>query len=182
MSWSRQTGAVRLLLMRHAKSDYPLGVVDHDRPLNDHGRSDARAAGSWLTCQGTALLGEQPLVLVSTARRTQQTWDIAGAGLGLAASVESRLYQASERTYLEVLREGLMHADTLLVVAHNPATEDVARLLAASGANPQAHAMWRKFPTSAIAVIDLPEGHLEFAAGELVAFEVPRGTMPDAVG
>jgi hypothetical protein len=42
--------------------------------------------------------------------------------------------------------------------------------------------MWRTFPTSAIAVIDLPGRHLEFAAGALIAFEVPRGTMPDAVG
>ena len=38
----------RLILLRHAKSDYPLGVPDHDRPLNERGRRDADAAGAWL--------------------------------------------------------------------------------------------------------------------------------------
>jgi hypothetical protein len=35
-----------LLLLRHAKSDYPQGVVDHDRPLAPRGEREAGLAGT----------------------------------------------------------------------------------------------------------------------------------------
>ncbi|MGQ3295308.1 MAG: SixA phosphatase family protein, partial [Shinella sp.] len=35
----------RLLLLRHAKSAWPEGVEDHDRPLSDRGRRDAPCMG-----------------------------------------------------------------------------------------------------------------------------------------
>lgn len=35
----------RLVVLRHAKSAYPPGVVDRDRPLNPRGVVDAKAAG-----------------------------------------------------------------------------------------------------------------------------------------
>src|SRR5437764_1228803 len=37
----------RLVVARHAKSDWPAGVADHDRPLGRRGRRDAEAAGRW---------------------------------------------------------------------------------------------------------------------------------------
>ena len=37
-----------LLLMRHAKSSYPPGVADHDRPLAPRGVRQAGLAGAWL--------------------------------------------------------------------------------------------------------------------------------------
>ena len=40
----------RLILMRHAKSDWNHpGLADHDRPLNKRGRKAAPAMGAWLT-------------------------------------------------------------------------------------------------------------------------------------
>ena len=41
-------GQRTLLLMRHAKSDYPAGVIDHDRPLARRGIREAGLAGGWL--------------------------------------------------------------------------------------------------------------------------------------
>ena len=38
----------RLVVLRHAKSAYPPGVVDHDRPLAPRGVVDAKAAGGWI--------------------------------------------------------------------------------------------------------------------------------------
>jgi len=171
-------GGVRLVLMRHAKSDYPLGVRDHDRPLNDRGRSDAAAAGTWLVGNATALLGARPVVLVSSAVRTQQTWQIAGAGLGLTAASEGRLYEASDHAYLDVLRDGLAESDTVLVIGHNPSTESVARRLIVPDESVDYRAMTTKFPTSAIAVIDLPDAGLRAGCGRLAAFVIPRGTRP----
>ena len=34
--------------MRHAKSDYPDGVADHERPLAPRGDREAALAGDWL--------------------------------------------------------------------------------------------------------------------------------------
>src|SRR5215472_15626148 len=38
----------RLMLLRHAKSDRPPGVADHDRPLNRRGARDAGVVGTYL--------------------------------------------------------------------------------------------------------------------------------------
>ena len=60
----------RLILFRHATSDWPEGVDDHDRPLSDRGKKAAPVMGVYL--EKNKLLPD--LVLVSTARRAQETW------------------------------------------------------------------------------------------------------------
>lgn len=60
----------RLLLMRHAKSAWPDGVTDHERPLNQRGTKAALKMAHLLLKKG--LIPEQ--VIVSSAKRTQQTW------------------------------------------------------------------------------------------------------------
>ena len=71
----------RLVLIRHAKSDYPWGVDDHDRPLNERGRRDAPQVGAWLDEHLTWGAAGAPAVRVSTARRAQLTWTLAGSRL-----------------------------------------------------------------------------------------------------
>src|SRR5690349_18486929 len=51
-----------LLLMRHAKSGYPDGVADHDRPLAARGIREAGLAGDWIR----ANFAEVDAVLCST--------------------------------------------------------------------------------------------------------------------
>src|SRR4029453_5768266 len=58
-----------LLLLRHAKSDYPQGVADHERPLAPRGEREAGLAGDWLRAHAPAV----DAVLCSTATRTRQT-------------------------------------------------------------------------------------------------------------
>ena len=64
----------RLMLLRHAKTEHdaPSGR-DQDRRLDERGRLDAAAIGTWI--------GRHPplpdAVMVSTAVRAQQTWEIA---------------------------------------------------------------------------------------------------------
>ena len=58
---------LRLILMRHAKSDWShLDLSDHDRPLNNRGKASAAALGDWLRVK--SYLPDQ--VLSSTAART----------------------------------------------------------------------------------------------------------------
>src|SRR3954467_9521492 len=58
-----------LLLLRHAKSDYPTGVADHERPLAPRGEREARLAGDWLRAHAPAV----DAVLCSSATRTRET-------------------------------------------------------------------------------------------------------------
>ena len=41
-------GTRTLILLRHAKSDYPDGVADHERPLAQRGIREAALAGDWI--------------------------------------------------------------------------------------------------------------------------------------
>ena len=91
------TGHRRLILTRHAKSDWddPL-LADHDRPLNARGRRSARLLGDWLASRGY----EPEEVLCSTAARCRQTWDEAVAAPQRKPSGKSlRLFTAGVRTF-----------------------------------------------------------------------------------
>jgi phosphohistidine phosphatase len=111
-----------LLLLRHAKSSWDdPNVPDHDRPLTERGKRDARRIG--------ALLQEQQLVpdliISSTAKRARKTaFKVARAcGTGDAIRTTGRLYEAHPAEFIEVLREVEDRCATVLVVAHNPGLE-----------------------------------------------------------
>ncbi|MET0314259.1 MAG: histidine phosphatase family protein, partial [Hansschlegelia sp.] len=66
----------RLILFRHAKSDWPEdGGDDHGRSLAPRGRRVAGPMGAWLAGRGF----RPDLVLCSTAVRARATWDLAKA-------------------------------------------------------------------------------------------------------
>lgn len=170
----------RLVLIRHAKSAYPWGVTDHDRPLNERGRRDAPEVGAWLDAHLT--WGSPPAVRVSTARRAQLTWGGAWSRLTdrwEAADVrdEARIYDASVATLIEVVAEAAVDQDLTILVGHNPGMADLVAYAGADG--PLRDEALVKFPTSAIAVLEV-DGPLADSIrlpGQLrvVAFAVPRG-------
>ena len=91
----------RLILLRHAKSDRPAGVADHERPLNDRGRRAAPAVGAHLAEAGI----KPDLALVSTATRTQETWEAVAAALGTPEMRSHReIYEAPAERILGVIR------------------------------------------------------------------------------
>jgi len=67
----------RLMLLRHAKSDRPPGIADHDRPLNRRGRDEAPLVGTYLAHNG--LVPDR--VLCSTSERTRETWELVAGSL-----------------------------------------------------------------------------------------------------
>jgi phosphohistidine phosphatase len=130
----------RLILLRHAKSDWP-DVPDHDRPLAKRGRRDAPVIGRWLRGHGYV----PEVVVCSTARRTRQTWDLVAREVDGSPSVhfEPRAYAASAQTLLYLARELPGRYRTALLLAHNPGIEDLVNSLAAAEL---------RFPTAAVAV------------------------------
>jgi phosphohistidine phosphatase len=118
----------RLILLRHAKSDWP-DVPDRDRPLAKRGRRDAPRIGRWLREHGY----QPDVVVVSDATRTRQTWDLVAAELGGSPAVrfEPRAYAASALSLLYLVQELPDRYRTALLIAHNPGLSDLAASLAA---------------------------------------------------
>jgi phosphohistidine phosphatase len=117
----------RLILLRHAKSDWP-DVPDRDRPLAKRGRRDAPRIGRWLHEHGY----QPDVVVVSDAARTRQTWDLVAPELGESPAVhfEPRAYAASSLTLLYLAQELPARYRTALLIGHNPGLSELAASLA----------------------------------------------------
>jgi phosphohistidine phosphatase len=161
-----------LLLLRHAKSDYPQGVADHERPLAPRGEREAGLAGDWLRAHAPAV----DAVLCSTASRTRQT--LARTRIDAPVNFVDRLYDATPGAVIEEINRVEPDVETLLVIGHEPAMSSVALGLAtADGSNTTAaERISTKFPTSAIAVLRTgqPWDQLTLSGAALVGFHVPR--------
>lgn len=164
-----------LILLRHAKSAWPMATGDAARPLATRGRRDAPEVGSWISRHCRA----PDRVLVSPAERTRQTWALVNSELGVAPSkvtVDERLYGASWWDLLDVIRSTDPDCETLLLVGHNPGTEDLADELVGSGDPQLIRHLGTKFPTGAVAVLssDKPWRNWGSDVAHLDAFRTPR--------
>ncbi|UGT39163.1 histidine phosphatase family protein [Nocardia yamanashiensis] len=159
-----------LILMRHGKSGYPEGVADHERPLAPRGQREAALAGDWLRATQPKI----DAVLCSTATRTRET--LAATGITAPVTYESAIYEASPHTLIELVQLADENVETLLLVGHSPGMPWTAWELAANRNSAAAEDMSRKFPTSALAVLefDRPWAAADPGTGELVRFHVPR--------
>ncbi|MBX7456389.1 histidine phosphatase family protein [Mycolicibacterium sp. 3033] len=165
-------GTRTLVLMRHAKSDYPDGVSDHRRPLAPRGEREAELAGGWIR----ASVGTVDAVLCSSATRTRQT--LERSGITAPATFSDRLYEASPGIVIEEINGMPEDVATLLVVGHEPVMSSLALGLAdeATGNGAAAQRISQKYPTSAIAVLRVggPWAQVELGGAELVDFHIPR--------
>jgi phosphohistidine phosphatase len=161
-----------LVLLRHAKSAYPTGVPDHERPLAERGIREAALAGDWLR----ANLPPIDAVLCSTATRTRET--LARTGIDAPVRYVQRLYGATPGAVIEEINTVSDDVATLLVVGHEPTTSEVALILAgADGTDTAAlERISMKYPTSSIAVLRIVDGWADVEPGSaaLVDFHVPR--------
>ena len=161
--------ARRLVLLRHAKSDWP-DVADHERPLAKRGKRDAPRAGRWLRRSGYV----PDAVVCSTARRARETWNLVAEVLAGDCAVppryEPRVYEATVLGLLMLVREFPDDERTVLIVGHNPGLAELAVGMAAPPPAPPA-----AFPTAAVAVLGLAGDWAQAGPGEarLLAFAVP---------
>jgi phosphohistidine phosphatase len=165
----------RLVLLRHAKSAYPHGVPDHERPLAGKGRRNAQAAGEWFVAEGP----HPDLVLCSDATRARHTWEIIAGSLEPAPPVRlsPELYYSGATELLDLVRHQPDDVYTVVVVGHEPTLSEATMQVAAVGSDPTALAqVERKFPTSAIAVLRLADGWSSLRPGSAVLerFAIPR--------
>lgn len=123
-----------LVLLRHAKAEFPGSGTDYDRGLTTRGQRDADAAGSWLAAQAL----RPDLVICSPAVRTRETWHAVAvalaaadpAGSGAEVRYEATLYDSGRTEVIDLLRAVPDAFGTVLVIGHNPTMSDVSELLA----------------------------------------------------
>jgi phosphohistidine phosphatase len=165
----------RIVILRHAKADWPDGVADHDRPLAERGRRDAPVAGRWLAASGIT----PDLTLCSTAARTRETWKLVVHELPQRPRTvyEERLYEASPGELIAVVNEVPDDVGDLMLVGHNPGMHALADILAGEAEEDARTRLGRTgFPTSALAVISFTGSwkSVEHGVGRLEAHWVPH--------
>lgn len=161
---------LHLLLLRHAKSDWGQPELDDfDRPLNPRGRTAARLIATYMQHEGL----RPDLILCSAAQRARETLARLLPTMSHRYRVEilGDLYDEMNADYAALIMELGGTAGSLLLIGHNPATEQTARLLIGSGAPDMIADIEAKYPTAALTEITFAEpawqgirprtGHLE---------------------
>jgi phosphohistidine phosphatase len=162
----------RLYLLRHAKAGWALpGVRDFDRPLDETGYADAEATGTAMRACGYV----PDVTLCSNAKRARETLEgIAGHADTGRVLFFDKLYSEDAAGYLSLIQENA-NSGSVLVIGHNPMTEDLAMALSGKGEASARAALNSGFPTSGLAVIGFPGGLKDAAPGNgfLEAFLTP---------
>lgn len=170
----------RLMLLRHAKTetDAPSGQ-DHDRRLDDRGRSDAGEIGHFIARHPPF----PELVLVSSAVRAQQTWNLVWEAMQdrvPAPEVETldELYGAEPMELLRIVRmASSSDPKRLMLVGHNPGMHELALMLAGQGDKAARRALEENLPTSGLALLDFDTddwADVAFRRGNLARFVSPK--------
>lgn len=169
----------RLLIMRHAKSDWFSGAGDDfSRPLSDRGLRDAQRMGQWLVQQA----GLPQRILSSPSQRTRQTLERMSDSIGIDLAARTTwldgLYHASLATLRTVLADQADARD-LMLLGHNPGLEELLAWLVGEHALVNAHA--KPLPTAAVYVLEIA-GFLDAlrpGCARVVLHQRPKGLGKD---
>lgn len=171
-----------LTLFRHAKSSWDDAIPrDFDRPLNKRGEKAAVTMGLWV--KRNSLTFDH--VVASPAVRVIETIDhfVKGSAQRMDPNWDRRIYLASSATLMDVLRDHADEHKNLLMVGHNPGLEDlVFDLCPDDGTSPLRDLVWEKYPTAAIARLELNVVHwadVDRGCGRLTHFVRPRDLDPE---
>ncbi|MFI1744089.1 SixA phosphatase family protein [Thalassobellus sediminis] len=110
----------KLILVRHAKSSWKHNVIDHERPLNERGLSDANMVSKSLYSKEEGL----DMLMSSDAIRAKTTADIFISNLNISNDIVSfnhDLYDFEGRNLKRVIEECNNSINNLMVFGHNHA-------------------------------------------------------------
>lgn len=160
--------------MRHGKAD-SAAESDHDRPLTDKGRAQARMIGEYLESQGV----RPTRVLVSDAERTRQTWESvleAMPGFEGRATFHEDIYHGGPAEVLALIGGRKAHHHVVMVIGHEPTMSSLSAHLAGEDSDPASLAQARiGLPTGAMSVLSGPlDGWDEITEGSLTLHTIVR--------
>jgi phosphohistidine phosphatase len=155
-----------LLLIRHAKATHESGYVDFDRPLKQSGMQDALFMANVLKRQASI----PEIIVTSPALRTLITAQIFAEHLHLpAADTDTRIYDASEHTLVNVINNLPNEYNFIGLVGHNPGISQLLHYLTGQ---------IRDVPTCAIALISFDNDDwrsISTEDGHLTFYDSPKG-------
>lgn len=142
------------LVLRHAKAsqESPTGA-DFDRPLAERGWVDGRSIGSEMRHRGL----HPDAVVASPAMRVIETLAAVAEGYGpLEAEFDKRIYDNSPEMLLGIVQDTGDEVQRLLLIGHNPGLQELLLRLTIDDADGLRVDVAGKFPTAAIAAVELP--------------------------
>lgn len=161
----------KLILVRHAKSDWPEDTDDFDRPLTEKGEHTAREMGSFLAKQN---LGIQQII-TSDANRAKSTALAMNESLQLPMSEDHRLYNPSEQDFDSVLCDVPNEISIVALFSHNNGISNFANSLSEDAII---------FPTAGVAIFEIDtEKWADYKENpiRLLNFYRPKELFKDAV-
>jgi len=161
----------RLILIRHAKSNWNEGVSDFDRSLNNRGLSDAPMMGERLAAYLTSTEQRLDALISSSAKRAEQTACLLAHALSFPeASIEwhRELYLAPPQSMQEVIGDLPEHVNTVALVAHNPGITELAEKLTGEH--------FGNVPTCGMITVEFPVDHwLDVGSwADFVCYDYPK--------
>ena len=169
----------RLILMRHAKTEpWYQGVDDESRALLGRGRQDAKLVAAALQARNWF----PDFVLMSTARRTRETWKaMADYFPDARTEVMEELYLAGTSALATAVRAHEV-LETVMVLGHNPGIHDFAMgisSVAGSVNQKAALTLSEKMPTAVTALFEADEeGAFQPEAFRLQDFIIAKKLRP----
>jgi phosphohistidine phosphatase len=166
-----------LFLLRHAKSAWPEGVADYNRPLKKRGKKAALLMGEWLLSQDLS----PDSIVSSPAERARETAEKLCKGLqtkkhGLLY-FDDRIYEASVESLKSVLADCPSFKRRVLIVGHNPGLDNLLIDLVAEPLIPDDDD--KILGTANLARISLPDdwNQLDKGCGQLISITKPKDIL-----
>jgi phosphohistidine phosphatase len=163
--------AKRLLLIRHAKSDWGNpSLRDFDRPLNNRGNSNAPEMAQRIVKQNIypdLIVSSPALRALTTAKYFAKTWKIDDA----AIQANKNIYEAGIKTLLSIVNGFDDQFETIAMFGHNPGLTDFANYIS----DVEIYNM----STCSIAMFEFPFTQWEMISaqtGKILLFDYPKNS------
>jgi phosphohistidine phosphatase len=164
-----------LHLLRHAKSSWKDAALDdHERPLSKRGRETAKMLGRYLRREK---IKPDVVVCSSAVRATETLAPIRKKTKPRKIVLEDGIYEAPQQKLWERILTLPEKAESVLLIGHNPALQELALELADAESRARFPAIEAKFPTGAIATFRLKGAWKELRpnGAALAEFTTPKG-------
>ncbi len=114
-----------LLLIRHAKSDWPENMKDFDRPLAEKGFNDAEKMANFLFNENISI----DKMITSPALRAKTTCSIFAEKYQMNVCEDAELYHAQNSEFINAISKADEKANSLAIFSHNDGISDFASSL-----------------------------------------------------